>query len=83
MPAKADVPTGHARSSGVPGLGGNDETGLMSGKSPDLKLLTNVFDCYRGAGNIQNVAPQVPQGLIGNPVKSGSGPAAVNGDEIR
>lgn len=26
---------------------------------------------------------QVPKGLIGNPVRFGSGPAAVNGDESR
>ncbi|GAB6906311.1 hypothetical protein DESC_180085 [Desulfosarcina cetonica] len=30
-----------------------------------------------------NSGPKVPQGLIGNPVKIGDGPAAVFGDEIR
>ena len=47
-----------------------------------LKLDIGFRLIYR-YGRTKIVNHQVPQGIIGNPVRTGDGPAAVNGDEIR
>jgi hypothetical protein len=66
---------------------------LLSGRVPKL-LATVPTNCLQGKvfdndrrmvyrHGIIEYCRQIPQGLIGNPVRIGSGPAAVNGDEIR